>query len=101
MKALGLNSSRKERLLKQQNGLCPVCNGVLNESSFLNSLLHIHHINPIFKGGSTSSIKNMLLLHAWCHRNIDHGQKAFNLERHGINTPSRMKDENSNEKTLG
>ncbi len=92
IKALGINNTRKQRLLKQQNGLCAVCGKVLEESNFLKSQLHIHHINPIFRGGSAADVKNMILLHAWCHRDLDHGLRAFNAERHGISTPSRKKD---------
>ena len=73
-KSAGLNSSLKERLLKRQNNLCSYCHESLSESESLygTNMLHIHHIKPIFKGGSRDNISNMELLHSWCHYEIDH-----------------------------
>jgi len=63
-KTLGINSSFKERLLKKQNNLCTHCEKPLLASEGIYEGLHIHHINPIFKGGSRNKIDNMVLLHS-------------------------------------
>ena len=75
LKAGGIHASLKERLLKRQKNLCTHCNETLLsfEGVYGNSNLHIHHINPIYKGGSRNDISNMVLLHSWCHYDIDHG----------------------------
>ena len=73
-KAGGMNSSFKERFLKRQNNLCAHCNESLldSEGIYGNQNLHIHHIHPIYRGRSRNKISNMVLLHSWCHRDIDH-----------------------------
>ena len=80
LKSAGLNSSFKERLLKKQNNLCSYCNESLSESESVygTNMLHIHHIEPIFKGGSRNDISNMELLHSWCHYKIDHKNYSEN-----------------------
>lgn len=79
-KSAGLNSSLKERLLKRQNDLCSYCHKSLSDSESLygTNMLHIHHIKPIFKGGSRDDISNMELLHSWCHYEIDHKNNSEN-----------------------
>jgi RNA-directed DNA polymerase len=79
-KSAGLNSSLKERLLKRQNDLCSYCHETLSdfESLYGTNMLHIHHIKPIFKGGSRDDISNMELLHSWCHYEIDHKNNSEN-----------------------
>lgn len=71
LKALGTNTGFKDRLLKKQNNLCPQCQKPLIELEHSGGL-HIHHLNPIYKGGSRNNIKNMVLLHSWCHQAINH-----------------------------
>jgi RNA-directed DNA polymerase len=71
-RALGMNSSFKECLLKKQNNLCTHCEKPLLASEGIYEGLHIHHINPIFKGGARNKIDNMVLLHSWCHYEINH-----------------------------
>lgn len=79
-KSAGINSSFKQRLLKRQNDLCPYCQESLldSESLYGINMLHIHHIEPIFKGGSRDNISNMELLHSWCHYEIDHKNDSEN-----------------------
>lgn len=79
-KSTGFDSSFKQRLLKRQNDLCPYCQESLLECESLygTSSLHIHHIKPIFKGGSRDDISNMELLHSWCHYEIDHKNNSEN-----------------------
>jgi hypothetical protein len=80
VKSAGLNSSLKERLLKRQNDLCSYCHETLSdfENLYGTNMLHIHHIKPIFKGGSRDDISNMELLHSWCHYEIDHKNNSEN-----------------------
>jgi RNA-directed DNA polymerase len=70
----GKYSSFKERLLKKQNNFCSQCKELLVNSEGLYGYqnLHIHHLEPIYKGGSRNSVSNMVLLHSWCHYDIDH-----------------------------
>lgn len=78
--AMGLNSNFKIKLLKAQNDICPTCKKPLITSIGLYEGLHIHHILPIAKGGKRNDIKNMILLHAWCHKDIDHGIRSLTKE---------------------
>jgi RNA-directed DNA polymerase len=71
-KTLGKYNPRKGVLLKKQNGLCSVCNKLITLEQMANGWTHIHHIVPIFKGGSRGKLENMQLLHSWCHREINH-----------------------------
>lgn len=73
-KTSGIHSSFKERFLKRQNNLCPHCNEspLDSEGLYENQNLHIHHINPIYRGGTSNKISNIVLLHSWCHRDINH-----------------------------
>lgn len=75
-KAMGLNSSFKTRLLSAQNNLCTHCGNSLLTSTGLYEGLHIHHIMPIYKGGKRNDISNMVLLHSWCHYDIDHKNES-------------------------
>jgi RNA-directed DNA polymerase len=72
---LAINSkfpSIKDRLTKKQNGLCGICNHTITLDHLANKFVHIHHIKPVFKKGSKADVNNMLLVHSWCHRTIDH-----------------------------
>jgi RNA-directed DNA polymerase len=60
------------KLLIKQDNLCSVCNQLITLEQMSEGLIHIHHINPIFKGGSSNKLENMELLHSWCHRSINH-----------------------------
>jgi len=72
LKSLGKYNPRKGKLLDKQESLCRICNQVITLEQISNGKVHIHHINPIFKGGSRSKLENMELLHSWCHRSINH-----------------------------
>lgn len=76
-KSAGVGLSFKQRLLAKQNNLCTHCGEPLILSgSLYGDAIHIHHIKPIYKGGSRNSITNMVLLHSWCHYNIDHKNES-------------------------
>ena len=63
----------KEKLLKRQNNLCSYCSKPLYLTELGKTMyneLHIHHIKPISKGGSTKNITNMVIIHSWCHKDI-------------------------------
>jgi len=79
LKAMGINSSFRDKLLKKQNYLCDHCglslhSSVIDSDQYLGENLHIHHKNPIYKGGATNKIKNMALIHVWCHKDL---QKTY------------------------
>lgn len=73
-KSAGVDSSFKQRLLSKQNNLCTHCEEPLLTSNgfYGDSNIHIHHVKPIFKCGSRNIISNMVLLHSWCHYEIEH-----------------------------
>lgn len=76
-KSAGVDSSFKQRLLNKQNNLCTHCGEPFTLSdSFYGDAVHIHHIKPTYKGGSSNSITNMVLLHSWCHYDIDHRNES-------------------------
>lgn len=50
----------------QQDGRCAHCGMPMDVED---ELLHDHHIQPVRLGGS-DSLKNRVLMHAWCHRRI-------------------------------
>lgn len=72
-KAMETYSPFKEKLLKRQNNLCGHCRKPLyfmESDKIIYNELHIHHIKPISKGGSTKNITNMVIIHSWCHKDI-------------------------------
>ncbi len=76
-KSAGLDSSFKQRLLAKQNNLCVHCEEpLITSDSSYGDAIHIHHIEPIYKGGSSNSITNMVVLHSWCHYDIDHKNES-------------------------
>ena len=71
-KAFGPFSNIKTKLYKKQKGLCFVCKNPFKDQELFDNKTHIHHIVPIYKGGSPDSEKNMALVHSLCHKTIDH-----------------------------
>lgn len=76
VKAQGTNEGLKGKLLIRQKGLCAIC-----EKSLLFDMqgqpielqpgqIEIDHETPIAKGGSRNNIRNLRLLHVWCHRDV-------------------------------
>lgn len=74
LKSLGQYNPKKGKLLKKQDSLCSICNELITLEQMSDGKIHIHHVNPIFKGGSRSELKNMVLVHSWCHRSINHNE---------------------------
>jgi RNA-directed DNA polymerase len=74
LKSLGKYNPRKGKLLDRQNSLCSICNQLITLEQISEGKVHIHHVNPIFKGGSRSELENMVLIHSWCHRDINHSE---------------------------
>ena len=72
LKSLGQYNPRKGKLLSKYNSLCSICNQLITLEQISEGKVHIHHVNPIFKGGSRSELENMVLIHSWCHRVINH-----------------------------
>lgn len=62
----------KEQLFKKQEGVCYLCKEFINPEYLHFNSVHIHHIDPIKKGGNKYSIKNLALTHIWCHRQHKH-----------------------------
>nr|YP_010121826.1 hypothetical protein KQ509_mgp04 [Monilinia fructicola]QRF72202.1 hypothetical protein [Monilinia fructicola] len=62
----------KEKLYKTQKGLCTMCNKIIDYDYIHNNSVHIHHIEPIKKGGNKFALKNLTLVHSWCHRAHKH-----------------------------
>lgn len=58
----------KEKLYNTQKGLCGLCNKTIEYSTLLMNKTHIHHIEPISKGGNKFKLSNLMLAHATCHR---------------------------------
>jgi len=74
--ALGANRSAllsptRTKLLKKQRGMCPVCaTGLLNGEP-----LEVHHIQSRKRGGK-DTLKNLLLLHQFCHKQVTYSKNA-------------------------
>ena len=61
----GLEGQRvKRRMLKKQDGKCPICRQMLEESS------HMHHMVWRVFGGDSLGVDNLVLVHETCHRQI-------------------------------
>jgi len=57
----------KDKLLKKQKGLCETCTLPITPDQMIEGNIHIHHKQPIAKKGPRMDIKNLQLLHSWCH----------------------------------
>jgi len=77
----------KAKMLKKQNGICPVCNTNLTNED----LLETHHIVHRARGGE-DKYSNLVLIHRHCHDKIHKDDK--NLNNHGNNQPD---DESTND----
>ena len=53
----------KEKLFKSQEGLCALCNKVIDPDYLHSNSVHIHHIKPIKSGGNKFALKNLALTH--------------------------------------
>ena len=62
----------KEKLYKTQKGVCSMCNKIIDSDYIHNNSVHIHHIDPIKKEGNKFALKNLTLVHSWCHRAHKH-----------------------------
>lgn len=54
-------NARQLTLFRRQKGICPICN-----VRFVDSVLQVDHIVPLYKGGS-DDYNNLQLLHTDCH----------------------------------
>lgn len=64
-----LLNANQSTLLKKQKGLCPVCHGALLDGE----PLEVHHIKPRKLGGK-DILRNLLLLHGFCHKQVTHSK---------------------------
>jgi RNA-directed DNA polymerase len=62
----------KEILFKSQKGLCGLCNNPIDFDSLHLNTVHIHHIEPIKKGGNKFKLSNLTITHSWCHSKHKH-----------------------------
>lgn len=53
----------KEKLFGLQKGLCSLCCKPIDPDYLMSNGAHIHHVNPISKGGSRFALKNLTLTH--------------------------------------
>lgn len=53
----------KEKLFKLQAGKCSMCEKMIDFDYLHYNTTHIHHIEPIKKGGNKFAIKNLTLTH--------------------------------------
>jgi RNA-directed DNA polymerase len=70
--AQGKYSSFKEKLLKKQENECTICHSVISLYHFSQGSVHIHHTVPVHRKGAKADIRNMQLVHSWCHRTVNH-----------------------------
>lgn len=56
--------SLKEKLFKSQKGICSMCNKIINFDSLHYNYVHIHHIEPIKRGGNKFALNNLTLVHS-------------------------------------
>jgi hypothetical protein len=54
----------KEKLFKSQKGLCHLCKKTIEFEYLHYNSTHIHHIQPIKKGGNRQALKNLALTHS-------------------------------------
>lgn len=54
----------KEKLYKTQKGVCSMCNKIIDSEYIHNNSVHIHHIDPIKKGGNKFAYKNLTIVHS-------------------------------------
>jgi len=76
-KGYGNITPSKARMLKKQNGICPVCNSRLTTED----LIEAHHIKPRAKGGE-NKYSNLILVHLHCHDKW-HREEIKRLKHYG------------------
>lgn len=54
----------KEKIFKSQKGLCGLCNNPIDFESLHLNTVHIHHIEPIKKGGNKFKLSNLTITHS-------------------------------------
>jgi len=54
----------KEKIFKAQKGLCGLCNNPIDFESLHLNTVHIHHIEPIKKGGNKFKLSNLTITHS-------------------------------------
>jgi|ERR1700675_286476 len=62
----------KEILFKSQKGICGLCNTTIEFESLHLNTVHVHHIEPIKKGGNKFKLSNLTITHSWCHSKHKH-----------------------------
>lgn len=68
-----LLNKNNRKLLTKQKGICPLCENPLLSTDGRGEALEVHHIRSRKDGGS-DSLRNLLLLHKICHKEITYGK---------------------------
>ena len=74
---LSITGRYTKQLYKRQKGNCAFCNQSFIKSDVDDRQLHIHHLNPVSKGGNWV-LRNLRLIHVDCHKSL---HKQFSLEQ--------------------
>lgn len=77
-----------DKLATRQKQICPLC----SETLWNGEELHMHHVIPYAKGGTTT-FGNLVLLHKMCHRATYGREEEFAPLFDGIIRPARLKEE--------
>ncbi len=88
-KGYGNITPSKAKMLKRQDGICPVCKGrFMNED-----LLEAHHIHPRHLGGE-NKYTNLVLVHLHCHDKIHRENKNLKGRRSNYTDDGQPSDTN-------
>lgn len=68
-----LKRKKQDEIWKRQKGVCPICNQPIS----MDFKWDIHHVIPKSEGGD-NSLKNLIMLHLTCHRQL-HSKKGLTL----------------------
>jgi len=77
-----VTGTRKAKLLKAQSSTCPVCEQPIGvrEVNWMVEDNEVHHIVPVAEGGN-STLKNLVVLHKECHKQVTYTKDKRLLAR--------------------
>lgn len=82
-------NKQKQNLLKIQDGICTLCNGMISDTE----RVEIDHIIAKIDGGSNKT-SNLRLVHATCHKQktaVERRMRAIMRKREGMNNTKAAK----------
>jgi CRISPR/Cas system Type II protein with McrA/HNH and RuvC-like nuclease domain len=68
------------KLIRQQNGKCPICRSEIMREQISASQVHIHHLLPQ-SVSEDDKLTNLRLIHSDCHRELHRILKIEEMER--------------------